>query len=183
MIRRPCTTGGPRRGQRGFTLMTVLIAIFLFGFGLLAILRSIGSITGGATQNQNVATVATLSNGFWGVVQANPKMVVDSALGSGSEVTFTAANISSAPAALQPWLYMVTSTTPPAGVGGGVPPVGLPNGQVKIQTSADTSVSSGTACAVDSGCSIKLTLMWTQVGGNGAAASTRSQVFYYQFGL
>ena len=180
MIQRPCASGSARRGQHGFTLMTVLIAIFLFGFGLLAILRSIGSITGGATQNQNVASAATLSNGFWGVVQANPNVLVDSALGGGTAVTFTASNLTTAPTALQPWLRSVTDTVQPAR---GVPPIGLPNGSVTIQTSADTSTSSGTACAVASGCSVKLTLSWTQVAGNGLKSTTRSQVFYYQFGL
>jgi len=180
MIPRSCATSGSRRGQHGFTLITVLIAIFLFGFGLLAILRSIGSITGGATQNQNVASAATLSNGFWGVVQANPNVLVDPAFIGGTAVTYTAASVSTAPAALQPWLRSVTDTTQPAA---GVPPIGLPNGRVTIQTSADTSTSSGTACAVASGCSVMLTLSWTQVAGNGAAAATRSQFFYYQFGL
>ena len=65
----------------------------------------------------------------------------------------------------------------------GIPPPGLPGGSAKIETFADTSTSSGTACAVASGCSVKLTLSWTQVASNGLAASTRSQVFYYQFGL
>ena len=180
MTPRSCATGGRRRGQHGFTLITVLIAIFLFGFGLLAILRSTGSITGGATQNQNVAAVATLSNGFWGVVQANPNVVVDPALGSGTAVTFTAANLSTAPSALQPWL--TTLTAPPVS-GANVPPTGLPNGSATIQTFNDTSMTSGTTCAVASGCSVMLTLSWTQVAGNGLAAATRSQVFYYQFGL
>lgn len=167
----------PRR-QLGFTLMSVLIAIFLFGFGLLAILRSLGATTGASTQNQNVGIVATLSNGFWGAVQATPTVLVDPALGGGAPVTFTSANVSSAPAALQPWLYALTDTTVAAS---GVPPAGLPGGSATIQTFADTG--SATACAVVTGCAVKLTISWTQVASNGNAASTRSQVFYYQFGL
>jgi Tfp pilus assembly protein PilV len=167
----------PRR-QLGFTLMSVLIAIFLFGFGLLAILRSLGTATGASTQNQNVGIVTTLSNGFWGTVQASPSMLVDPALGAGTAVTFTVANITSAPAALRPWLYALTDTTSAAS---GVPPAGLPGGSATIQTFADTG--SGTACALATGCSVKLTISWTQVASNGAAASTRSQTFYYQFGL
>ena len=180
MTTRSCATGGRRRGQHGFTLITVLVAIFLFGFGLLAILRSTGSITGGATQNQNVASVATLSNGFWGVVQANPNVLVDPAFVGGAAVTYTASSVSTAPAALQPWLATLTAAPVPLS---SVPPTGLPNGSATIQTFNDTSTSSGTACAVASGCSVVLTLSWTQVAGNGLAASTRSQVFYYQFGL
>jgi Tfp pilus assembly protein PilV len=166
----------PRR-QLGFTLMSVLIAIFLFGFGLLAILRSLGTATGASTQNQNVGIVTTLSNGFWGAVQASPSMLVDPALGGGTAVTFSSSNITSAPAALRPWLYALTDTTS----GTGVPPAGLPGGSATIQTFADTG--SATACALATGCSVKLTISWTQVASNGAAASTRSETFYYQFGL
>lgn len=176
MIAHASSRRGPRR-QVGFTLMSVLIAIFLFGFGLLAILRSLGTTTGASTQNQNVGIVATLSNGFWGAVQANPSVLVDPALGSGTPVTFTSSNITGAPAALQPWLYSLTDTTS----GTGVPPAGLPGGSATIQTFADAA--SATPCAVVTGCSVKLTISWTQVASNGAAASTRSQTFYYQFGL
>ena len=167
-----------RRRQVGFTLMSVLIAIFLFGFGLLAILRSLGTATGSATQNQNVGIAATLSNGFWGAVQANPGVLVDPALGSGTAVTFTSSNVTSAPTALQPWLYALTDTTVAPG---GPPPAGLPGGSATIQTFADAA--NATPCAVVTGCSVKLTISWTQVASNGAAASTRSQTFYYQFGL
>ncbi len=177
MIRQASSRRGPRR-QLGFTLMSVLIAIFLFGFGLLAILRSLGTATGSATQNQNVGIAATLSNGFWGAVQANPSVLVDAALGGGTPVTFTSSNVTSAPAALQPWLYALTDTTVAAS---GVPPAGLPGGSATIQTFADAG--SATPCAVVTGCSVKLTISWTQVASNGTAASTRSQIFYYQFGL
>lgn len=157
---------GRRRNQGGFTLLSVLIAVFLFGFGLLAILRSIGGVTSGATQNQNIAAIATFSNSFWGVVQSNPTLVTNSSFTG----TFTSATITTAPAALQPWLYAVNDTA-----------TGLPGAQATIVTSPDTG--SGTACAVSSGCTVKLTLQWTQIASNGNAASTRSQVFYYQFGL
>ena len=155
-----------RRGQRGFTLITVLIAIFLFGFGLLAILRSLGNVTGGATQNQVVATTATISNGFLGVIQANPSIVTSSALTSGgTPVTFSAANITSAPSALQPWLYSLTDTSSN----------GLPSGTAKIQTGPDPVT--GAACNT-LGCTVTLTLTWA-----GSKTTTRTQVFYYQLGL
>ena len=166
------------RLQRGFTLMSVLVAIFLFGFGLLAILRSLGSTTGAATQNQNVGITATLSNAFWGAIQANPSLLTDPALGGGTAVTFYASNISTAPAALRPWLYALTDTTVAAS---GVPPAGLPEGTAKIQTFADAA--NATPCSASNGCTVKLTLSWKQVASNGAAAATRSQDFYYQFGL
>ncbi len=176
MMARPAHRG--LRRQLGFTLISVLIALFLFGFGLLAILRSLGATTGASTQNQNLGIAATLSNGFWGAVQANPAVLVDPALGGGGAVTFSAANVSAAPAALQPWLTSLTDTTVRVA---GVPPSGLPGGQATIQTFPD--VGNGTACAVATGCSVALTISWTQVASNGAAATTRSQNFYYQFGL
>ncbi|MCK9688504.1 type IV pilus modification PilV family protein [Scleromatobacter humisilvae] len=166
MNRHPFKSRRARRGQRGFTLITVLIAIFLFGFGLLAILRSLGNVTGGATQNQIVATTATISNGFWGVVQANPSIVTSSALLSGgTAVTFTSANITSAPAALQPWLYSLTDTSSN----------GLPSGTAKIETWKDPVT--GAACSA-SACAITLTLTWAS-----SKTTTRTQVFYYQLGL
>ncbi len=146
--------------------MSVLIAVFLFGFGLLAILRSLGGVTSSATQNQNIAAIATFSNSFWGVVQSNPTLVANASFAG----TFTSATITSAPAALQPWLYAVNDRA-----------TGLPGAQATIATYADAG--SGTACAVSSGCTVKLTLQWTQIASSGQAASTRSQVFYYQFGL
>jgi Tfp pilus assembly protein PilV len=172
--------GALRRRQRGFTLMTVLIAIFLFGFGLLAILRTMGTVTGGATQNQNLQTTASLSNAFWGVVQANPAIVADSAFAN----TFTASNITTAPTALQPWLYTVTDSTRQQT---GIPPTGLPSAIVKIETFPDTGSTPATACAVASGCSVRLSLCWYQTvvptTCPTTAAGTRTQIFYYQFGL
>ena len=166
MSRHSLSSRPARRGQRGFTLITVLIAIFLFGFGLLAILRSLGNVTGGATQNQIVATTATISNGFWGVVQANPNIVTSSALVSGgTAVTFSASNITSAPSALQPWLYSLTDTSSN----------GLPSGTAKIQTWPDPYT--GAACA-PAACAITLTLTWAS-----SKTTTRTQVFYYQLGL
>ena len=169
MSPRPCSAHGARRGQRGFTLITVLIAIFLFGFGLLAVMRSLGSVTGGATQNQNVATTASLSNAFWGVVQANPTLVTNSAF----QNTYTTANISSAPSALQPWLYSLTDT-------GKATATGLPGASAKVETFADAA-GIGSTCTVASGCTVKLTLQWSQPGS--ATVTTRTQIFYYQFGL
>ena len=173
MTRPDILTGGARRGQRGFTLITVLVAIFLFGFGLLAVLRSLGSVTGGATQNQNVAATATLSNAFWGVVQANPALLTDPAMGTlGTPITFSSANITSAPTALQPWLYSLVDT-------GSATATGLPGGQATITVSPD--VSSLNPCPLTTGCySVTLTLQWTQVA---SALTTRQQTFYYQSGI
>ncbi len=172
MTPRPLASRAARRRQLGFTLMTVLIAIFLFGIGLLGILRSIGNVTKGATQNQNVMTTATLSNAFWGVIQANPGILTDPAMpATGTPITFSASNITSAPTALRPWLYSLVDTGVP---GNNVPGTGLPGGTATITTSPDAG--SGATCSATTACSVTLTLTWSV----GSGTTTRQQTFYYQ---
>ncbi len=151
-----------RESARGFTLLSVLVAIMIMGIGLLGMVRAMVGVTSASTQNQTVSSIASLSNGFWGTVQANPPLLVASAFSG----TFNNANITSAPAELQPWLQQATTQ--------------MPAGQITIATGPNTS--SGTACAIVSGCTVTLTMSWTQVGAPGAgAASQRSQVFYFAF--
>lgn len=155
------------RASAGFTLLSVLVAMIVAGLGLLGMVRVALAVTAAATQNQLVAQLAPLSNAFWGIVQANPTPILTSSTLSGT--TFTASNYTTAPSILQPWLLQATQA--------------LPNGAVTITTGPDAA--SGTACSVATGCSVTLTLAWTQVGAPGpnSASVTRSQVFYFQFGL
>jgi Tfp pilus assembly protein PilV len=151
------------RRQAGFTLISVLIAMLLMGIGLLAIARTMVNVTSGVTQNQNVASIATLSNSFWGVVQANPGLLTTGMVG-----TYTATSTAVASVPLQNWITLTTS--------------GLPSGHVQIETFPDAG--SGATCAVGvpgNSCTVKLTIQWAEVASTGIAASTRSQVFYYQF--
>ncbi len=153
----------PRGRQAGFTLLSVLIAVLIMGIGLLAIARTMVNVTGGVTQNQNVASLATLSNQFWGVVQGNRALLTTlDGYDSSSSSAFTYTPLSD-------WVTGVTS--------------GLPSGRVQI----NTFPASGTGAACATGlpgamtCSVKVTVTWAQVATTGVAASTRSQIFYYEF--
>jgi len=155
---------GGRAASAGFTLLSVLVAMLIMGFGLLGMVRATLAVTTATSQNETLSSMAALSNGFWGVVQANPNLLATSSFAN----TYTSSNYASAPTMpLQTWLGLVTST--------------LPGAQVTIATGPDSA--SNAACAVATGCTVVLTLQWTQVGAPGVAAATRTQTFYYQFGL
>ena len=92
---------GPRHGlraarrrasSRGFTLLSVLVAMLLVGLGLLGMAKAMLGVTAASTQNQNVTSIAQFSNAFYGVVQSAPTMLVASSF----QGTFTSANITSA---------------------------------------------------------------------------------------
>jgi Tfp pilus assembly protein PilV len=155
-----------RRGadSSGFTLISVLVAMFIFWIGMIAVARTMVGVTSAATQGENISSIATISNAFWGVVQSEPSMLQ---MASFQPHTFDSTSISSAPAALRPWL---TSTV-----------AALPNAQAQIVTYADAA--SNAACTSTTGCTVVLTLSWQQLGSPGQATATRSQTFYYQFGL
>ena len=164
MTVQPAPERSPRNRQNGFTLLSVLIAVLLMGIGLLAIARTLVNVTGGVTQNQNVASLATLSNQFWGVVQGNRALLTS---GMANSYDSTSAAVPYAP--LQNWISAVVN--------------GLPAGQVKIETFA--AAGTGTACAAGlpgaMSCTVKVTIKWAQVATTGVAASTRTQIFYYEF--
>ena len=152
-----------RRRSRGFTLLSVLVAVLILGAGLFGMVRAVVGATATTTQNQHVSALATLSNGFWGVVQSNPALLTAGAFAG----TYGASNYTAAPSALQPWLRQATSA--------------LPAGEATIATGPDAG--SGAACAVATGCTVTLTLRWSRLAAPGAGGAIRAQTFYFQFGL
>lgn len=158
-------TPRPARRARGFSLLSVLVAMVLLGVGLLAMGKFYVSTTVAGTQNQNVSNLAPFGNAFWGILVANPG-VLTSAPG-----TYTSSNIGSAPAPLQPWLNQVTSV--------------LPSAQVTVTTGADAA--SGNTCSTTTGCTVQLSISWTPANAGplspSGTAATRTQTFYYQIGL
>lgn len=155
----------PRAARHGgFTLLSVLVAVLIMSAGMFGMVRAMAGATASVTQNQHVSTLAALSNGFWGTVQANSSLLV----ASGFAGSYSASNLASAPAALQPWLRQATAA--------------LPAGSATIATGPDAG--SSTVCAVATGCTVTLTLSWSRGAAPGAAGGdTRSQTFYFQFGL
>jgi Tfp pilus assembly protein PilV len=153
--------------QRGFSLINIMVTVLVFALGLLALSAVYSRLVGAQTQSQNLTRMAPWGNSFWGVVQANPAILTTMAS------TYTAENVAEAPAPLQSWLAQILVTAPLA----------LPNGSVTIQTGPDAA--SGNGCTTTTGCSVTLTISWAQnANPNTSGASiTRSQVFYYQFGL
>ena len=143
--------------QSGFTLLNVLVASLIFGFGVLGLVRSFANVTSAATQNTNISALASLSNGFGAVLQANSGLLVNASFVN----TYTQSNYATAPAALQPWLQQATA---------------LPNAQVQIATGPDSA--SGAACAQYTGCTVTMVITWTQVG----TTPNRTQTFLYHLG-
>jgi Tfp pilus assembly protein PilV len=148
-------------GQRqapaaGFTLLSVLVAIFVMGFGLLGMVRTMVAVTAAATQNETVSSLATLSNSFWSVVQWTTQPTVVASFPGSYDLTSNTA-ISSAPTNLQPWLSQAKTA--------------LPSGLAVIAVNSSSCTTN---------CALTLTLSWQQVGAPGTpATTTRSQTFYY----
>jgi Tfp pilus assembly protein PilV len=142
--------------QAGFTLLSVLVAVLLLGFGLLTVGKSYLSLVNGATQNQDISALAELSNEFWGAAQASPAVLDTLAAGP---LTYTAANKETAPAALRPWLMHLVAA--------------MPDAQVNLST--------GAGCSASAGCAVTVTVSWGQSLGNGSAPVQRQQRFDYQF--
>ena len=157
-----------RRNSSGFALINVLVATLVFSLALLGLAGLYTRFVVAQTQNQNLLQLAPWSNSFWGIVQANMSTLATMAN------TYDSTNIASAPAPLRAWLTQLLDTT--------ASPAALPNATVQIATGPDAS--SGAACTSSTGCTVTVTVTWSQNGSstNGGALS-RTQTFNYQFGL
>lgn len=156
----------PRRArQRGMTLISVLVSLLVFAFGLLSLAGLYARLLSAQTGNEMTTSTQVFGNRFWALLQAQPAM-----LGAiGSSATYTSANVTSAPAVLQPLLRDVFSSQY----------VNLPGASVTIATGNDAL---GTACNTATPsttiCGVTLSLTWTAPGGGPA----RRQVFAFQVG-
>lgn len=158
-----------RIGQRGLSLISVLVAIVIFGLGMLSIASLYSVAVPAQTANQEAVNTAAFGNQFWALLQADPAIVGD--IGAGTSATYTASNSSGAPAALQPWLYGIF--TDPHSL--------LPGASVIITTGNDAN---GNACTAPTpattDCGVTLTIAWN---GGVAGGGHRSQTYQYQVGF
>ncbi|CAZ87535.1 putative Tfp pilus assembly protein PilV [Thiomonas arsenitoxydans] len=154
--------------QAGMSLISVLVAIVIFGLGMLSIASLYSLAVPAQTANQEALDTAAFGNQFWAILQASPQVV--SQLSAGVTQSYTSAS-ASAPAALQPWLANIFST----------PSMMLPGAKVTITTGAGAD---GNPCDVSNPnaplCGVTLTIAWAAGKGGGGA---RSQTYQYQVGF
>ena len=150
------------------SLISVLVAIVIFGLGMLSIASLYSLAVPAQTANQEALDTAAFGNQFWAILQASPQVVPQ--LGAGVTQSYTSAS-ASAPAALQPWLANIFST----------PSMMLPGAKVTITTGAGAD---GNPCDVSNPtaqlCGVTLTIAWAAGKGGGGA---RSQTYQYQVGF
>ena len=157
--------------QRGMSLISVLVAIVIFGLGMLSVASLYGLAVPAQTANQEVADTAAFGNQFWAILQANPGLINTIQTNNGGALSITnAADINTAPPPLQSWLTSIFSNTQTL----------LPGAQVIITTG---SGAEGNPCDVSAPtapiCGVKLTLVWN---AGTAGGGERQQIFNYQIG-
>jgi Tfp pilus assembly protein PilV len=151
------------------TLITVMVALLIFAFGMLSVASIYSMAVPAVTNNENATDSAALGNQFWALLQADSSLV--GALlnaGSGAAVSYTSGSTGSI-AALQPWLANVftNSTTE------------LPNATVTITPGPDAQ---GNACTAGVSCGVTLQIQWNP-GSASNTSTARSQTFNYEVGF
>ena len=150
----------------------MLVAILVFALGTLSLASIYSLAVPAVSVNEQAVDTAAFGNQLWGLLQANPKVIVpvfgSSSPSTGSSVTYTASSYSSAPAVLQPWLsnLFVNSATL------------LPNASVTLTAGQTADSTNCTVSATTTLCGVTMSLSWTPIGG-----STRTQAFSYQIGF
>lgn len=149
--------------QRGLSLISVLVAIVIFGLGMLSIASLYGLAVPAQTANQETIDTAAFGNQFWAILQANPQLV--NQIGAPpTTVTYTKA--SGAPQALQPLLNNIFNN----------PQTRLPLAQVAITTGNGAQGKVCTVTSTQTACGVKLVITWN-------SGAPRSQTFTYQLGF
>ena len=100
----------PRRArQRGMTLISVLVSLLVFAFGLLSLAGLYARLLSAQTGNEMTTSTQVFGNRFWALLQAHPGLV-QALKTQGSSMTYTQASMGGAPAGLQPLLRDVFSS-------------------------------------------------------------------------
>ena len=166
------------RHQAGLSLISVLVAIVIFSLGMLSIASIYTMAVPAVTANEAATDTAAFGNQFWALLQANPGLVGQ--LGTTTVTTYTSANATTAPAALQPWLAGIfgpgvfTGTTY-----AGTQQTMLPGPTVTITPGPGAD---GKACTAPTPtttlCGVTLNIQWQP-----NSTTTRSQTYNYQVGF
>lgn len=168
-MNRAATPLRPR--QAGLSLISVLVAIVIFGLGMLSIAALYGLTVPAQTANEETLDTAACGNQLWATLQASPQVIAQ--IGANTTATYTPTNYTAAaPAALQPML--ANMFTPGQSMY-------LPGATVQITTQAGAD---GSPCDVSDpnapSCGVQMTIQWQAGRGGGGM---RTQVFDYQVGL
>ena len=153
--------------QRGMSLISVLVAIVVFGLGMLTLASLYGLVVPAQTANQELADTAAFGNQFWAILQANPQIVNQIGTPPTSQ---TYQSVSAAPAALKPLLANLFDN----------PQTRLPNAALKISTGNGAEGNACTVTKTQAACGVTLTITWNPTN---KAASKRTQTYNYQLGF
>ena len=159
----------PRRPrQRGMTLISVLVSLLIFAFGLLSLAGLYARLLSAQTGNEMTTSTQVFGNRFWALLQAHPGLV-QALQAQGTSVTYTQASMGGAPAGLQPLLRDVFSSKA----------LRLPDASVTITLGNDAR---GQACATTTPettvCGVGLRIDWPAQGGG----TPRRQSYSFQVG-
>lgn len=153
------------------SLISVLVAIVIFGLGMLSIASLYGLTVPAQTANQEAIDTAAVGNQFWATLQASPQVIAQ--IGANTTANYNSSNFASAaPPALQPMLNSIFTPGQP---------MFLPGATVKITTQAGAD---GNPCNVSipaaPTCGVQMIIQWSPGKGGG---NLRTQVFNYQVGF
>jgi Tfp pilus assembly protein PilV len=163
MIPAPKPSAPQATAQHGLSLISVLVAILIFGLGMLSIASLYGLAVPAQTANQETVDTAAFGNQFWAILQANPKLV--NQIGA-PPTTVTYKTASGAPQALQPLLNNIFNN----------PQTRLPLAQVAITTGNGAQGKVCTVTPTQTACGVTLVITWN-------SGAPRSQTFTYQLGF
>ena len=132
------------------TLISVLVALLIFAFSLLALAGLYTRLVSAQLGNELTTSTQTIGNRFWALLQAHPGLV-QALQAQGTSVTYTQASMGGAPAGLQPLLRDVFSSKA----------LSLPDASVTITLGSDARGQACTATTPETTvCGVGLRIDW-----------------------
>ena len=193
-----------RQQQSGFGLINLLVALLVFSLALIGLGVSYGRLTQAATRNEDIVQMAGWSNSLWGMVQANPNLMLALPPQGAPPLSVSSSDTVQAVADSKP-LQSLRSNNPAAvplvnlladmlfdsssASGNRTTNHALPLGStVQLQLLADAggapcNASTFTISNGSASCTLQMTLQWPQTAPGVEGSPLRSQSFIYQFGF